>query len=66
MKLNTQKIELLLLEQNLTKTALAAKSGISRQNISTILGRGTCEPRTAAKLAKGLNVDASEIIEIEK
>ena len=63
MKINARKIELLLVERNMTKTALAEKSGISRQNISTILGRGTCEPRTAAKLANGLNVEISIIIE---
>lgn len=49
----------------MTKTALAEKSGISRQNISTILGRGTCEPKTAAKLANGLGVQICQIIENE-
>lgn len=63
MKINVRKIELLLVERNMTKTALAEKSGISRQNISTILGRGTCEPRTAAKLANGLDVEICKIIE---
>lgn len=63
MKINVRKIELLLVERNMTKTALAEKSGISRQNISTILGRGTCEPRTAAKLANGLGVEICKIIE---
>ncbi len=63
MKRNIKKIKLLLLEQNMTKTALAEKSGISRYNISTILRQGTCGPRTAAKLAKSLSIDASEIIE---
>ena len=63
MKINAKKIELLLVERNMSKTALAEKSGISRQNISTILGRGTCEPRTAAKLANGLGVEIHKIIE---
>lgn len=63
MKINARKIELLLVERNMTKTALAEKSGISRQNISTILGRGTCEPRTAAKLTNGLGVEIHKIIE---
>lgn len=65
MKINRRKIELILSERNMTKTALAEKSGISRQNISTILGRGTCEPKTAGKLANGLGVQICQIIENE-
>lgn len=65
MKINRRKIELILSERNMTKTALAEKSGISRQNISTIWGRGTCEPKTAAKLANGLGVQICQIIENE-
>ncbi len=63
MKINTYKIEILLGKQDMTKTALGEKAGICRQNISTILKRGTCEPRTVAKLASGLGVDINEIIE---
>ncbi len=59
--INSTKIEMLLAEQSLTKAALAGKCGISRQNISTIVRRGTCEPRTAGKLAMGLGVTIEEI-----
>lgn len=62
MKLDTHKITLVLAEQAMTKTALAERSGISRQSISTIMGRGTCSPPTAGKLAKGLGVSLTEII----
>ena len=65
MKINRRKIELILSERNMTKTALGDNSGISRQNMSTILGRGTCEPKTAAKLANGLGVQIFQIIENE-
>ena len=61
MKIDTKKVVLILAEQGLTKTALAERSGMSRQNISTILGRGTCEPATSGKLAKGLGVSVAEI-----
>ena len=61
MKIDTKKVVLILAEQGLTKTALAERSGMSRQNISTILGRGTCEPATAGRLAKGLGVSVAEI-----
>lgn len=65
MKIDTKKVVLILAEQGLTKTALAERSGMSRQNISTILGRGTCEPATAGKLAKGLGVSVAEITKEE-
>lgn len=63
MTINTTKIETMLAERGTTKAAYAAACGISRQNVSTILRRGTCEPKTAGKLARGLGVPVSEIIE---
>lgn len=56
------KIEMLLAEKGLTKTALADKCGVSRQNISTLVRRGTCEPKTAGKLARGLGVEIEDIL----
>lgn len=66
MKINATKIEMLLAEQGLTKTALAEKCGMARQNISTIVRRGTCEPKTAGKLAAGLGITIEEIVEMEE
>lgn len=63
MTINTAKIETMLAERGLTKAAYAQNCGISRQNVSTIIRRGTCEPRTAGKLAQGLGVDVADIIE---
>lgn len=63
MTLNTTNIEILKGELGLTNVALSARSGISRQNISTIIRRGTCTPVTAAKLAKALEVPVADIIE---
>lgn len=62
MTINAQQIEMYLAEQGLTKAALADKCGISRQNISTIVRRGTCEPKTAGKLAAGLGVSVADIL----
>ena len=62
MTINTIKLETLLAERGMTKAALAAQSGISRQNISTVIRRGTCEPKTAGKLAAGLGVPVADII----
>lgn len=62
MKLDTIKIVQLLAEQGLTKSELAIRSGVSRQQISTILGRGSCSPVTGGKLAAGLGVSVKEIM----
>lgn len=62
MTISATKINLLKAEQRLTNSALAERSGISRQSISTILLRGTCTPITAGKLAQGLGVSVADII----
>lgn len=62
MKINSTKIEMLLAKKDMTKAALADRSGLSRQIISTVVRRGTCEPRTAGKLAAGLGVNVMDII----
>ena len=65
MKIDGLKIELRLGELGFTWAELARRSGLSRQNVSTIIRRGTCEPRTAAKLAQGLGVRTQEILREE-
>lgn len=61
MKLDVMRIVLILAERGMTKAELAARSGVSRQQISTIMGRGTCAPKTAGKLAAGLGIPVAEI-----
>lgn len=63
MDINTARVEMILAERGMTKAELAKRCGIARQNVSTIVRRGTCEPRTAGKLAAGLGVSVAEIIE---
>ncbi len=65
MTINTMRIEAMLAERGMTKSAYAANCGISRQNISTILRRGTCNPVTAGKLASGLGVSVAELVGME-
>ena len=62
MTINTQRIETILADHGMTKAEFAARCRISRQNVSTIIRRGTCEPKTAGKLAGGLGVPVSEIL----
>ena len=62
MNIRTQFIEAKMAEQGLTKKALSASCGISAQNISTVIRRGTCEPKTVGKLAAGLGVPVEALI----
>lgn len=62
MTIDTMHIETKLAELGLTKKTLAENCGISAQNVSTIIRRGTCEPKTAGKLAAGLGISVAEII----
>ena len=63
MKISKQKFEWLQAEQGLSITKLAELSGISRQNISTIKLRGTCQPITVKKLANAFNVPVESLLE---
>lgn len=63
MVIDRLQIERSLAEKGMSKSELAEKCGVSRQNISTILGRGTCEPKTVGKLAAGLGVTVAEIVQ---
>lgn len=65
MIIDAMRIETMLAERGLTKSAYAQSCGISRQNVSTIIRRGTCEPKTAGKLAAGLGVSVADIIREE-
>lgn len=65
MKIDSIKIKLILAEQNLTQTSLAEKCGISRQNVSAMLARGTCSISNVGRLARALGVSSREIIKEE-
>lgn len=65
MRIDTNKVILMLAKQEMTKSDLAKRCGICRQNISIILGRGTCTPATAGKIAKGLGILVDEIVKEE-
>lgn len=65
MKIDSIKIKLRMAELEMNQIMLAEKCGISRQNISTMLARGTCSIAKVGKLAKALGVDIREIIKEE-
>lgn len=64
MNISSLKIEIEMAEKGLTKQELADRCGIARQNVGAIIRRGTCEPKTAGKLAAGLGVPVAAILEV--
>ena len=61
MRIDSYKVKLILAELGMTQARLAEKCGVARQNISNILSKGKCSPKTAGKIAAGLGVHVSKI-----
>ena len=66
MKINVLRIEKELALQGLTKKRLAELAGMHRQNLTTVLNRGSCEAITAGKISKALGVDIVELMQPER
>ncbi len=62
MKLNANKIKMLLAERGLAQYELAEISGVSRQTVSSMLQKGSCHPDTLLKISRALDVDPQELI----
>ena len=62
MKINIEKINILMAKKALPAYKLADLAGVSRQTISTVRYRGTCSTTTAIKIANGLGVEIEELI----
>lgn len=62
MRIDSIKIKLLMVEQEIRQADLADRCGFARQNLSAKLTRGTCTIETAGKIAKALGVPVREII----
>lgn len=62
MNISKQKIQYLMAGKKMTMTNLAAASGMSRQQLSVIVAKGTCTPASAGKIADGLGVSVEEIV----
>lgn len=65
MTIDQTRIEIRMGELGLSKKDLGERCGIKPQNISTIIRRGTCTPKTAVRLAAGLEVPVTTIIRKE-
>lgn len=62
MKINSDAIKLLIAKKNISLSTFADEINISRQWLGVVLSRGYASPQIVNKLAKGLNVDVSEIL----
>lgn len=66
MQILVSKIYTLLAQKGMTMSELSGQAGVSRQSLSAIMWRKTCQPKTAAKLATGLGINVEEIIAQEE
>lgn len=65
MRIDSIKIKLMMAEQEINQAVLADRCGVSRQNISATLARGTCSITKVGKLAKALGISVAEIVKEE-
>lgn len=66
MKVSRNKISRLMGANLMTQTGLAKAADVSRATINATLGKGSCSPETAGKIAKALGVAPVDIIETEE
>lgn len=62
MRINAHSVRIMLARREMTSAELASKAGLCKQAISTIMTRGTCEPKTLGKIARALEVDVEDLI----
>lgn len=66
LKINSDKFLLALAKSGMTTTELKVKSGVGRNTISKVINNETAvRPVIVGKLAKALNVQVEQIIDIE-
>lgn len=66
MKISKNKILRLMGANLMTQARLANAAAVSRATINATLGKGSCSPETAGKIAKALGVSPVDIIETEE
>ena len=65
MRISDAKFDIALANSGLTIGQAADRAGISRQRYAMILNQKRVTPHAAGKIAKGIGVDVTEIIEAE-
>lgn len=62
MELDVRRIKAAICLRGKTQTQVARDAGISRQSLSTILGRGTCSYKSALRIASALELQLTDLI----
>ena len=65
MRINDKKFDIALANSGMTIGQAAERAGISRQRYAMILNQKRITPQAAGKIAKGVGVNVTEIIEAE-
>lgn len=63
MRVNRNKLELIMAKKGLNQKKLAEVSGVSRQSLSYTMNGRNCRPELLGKISKALGVEPEEIIE---
>ena len=63
MRIDKEKVHILMARKELTVADIANNCGKTRQRISCIMNSLNVSPRTAGMIAKALGVDVTEIVE---
>ena len=61
--LSKKKVLVLLAERGMTIADLAKRAGMAASNMSALLSRGSCMPKTAGRIAAILNCRVQDVIE---
>lgn len=63
MRVDRNKLELIMAKKGLNQKKLAEVSGVSRQSLSYTMNGRNCRPELLGKISKALGVEPEEIIE---
>lgn len=62
MKLNDEKIRLLMYRNDMTQTELADEAGLTRETINAVANGKSCSYMSALRIAKALEVQLEDIM----
>ncbi len=66
MKANRKKLELAIARACMDKVDLAKKSAMNRKTVSNVIAGRDVKPATLGKIARTLDVDVADILEVEE
>lgn len=66
MKANRKKLELAIARACMDTVDLAKKSAMNRKTVSNVIAGRDVKPATLGKIARALDVDVADILEVEE